>query len=235
MTVEVALVAKQLVREMFPQARAALLAGSAARGSMTTTSDLDIVVVLSGPPAPYRETIHYEDWTVELFVRDEASLTCWYEREVSAFHPVLATMIASGVVLRDQGGASQLQEEASAILDSGPRPLTDDELASRRYALTDNLLDLEVVEHDVDEHDAVASLVLSRTAELFLLSSGSWLGTGKWLVRRLRETNSEVATELMSAHRVAIVSGNSSRLIAVADLVLNRVGGRMTEGYKVSD
>ena len=54
-------------------------------------------------------------------------------------------------------------------------------------------------------------------------------------VRLLRETDSEVANELMSAHREAIVTGNPSRLVAITDLVLQRVGGRFAEGYKASD
>ncbi|WP_280273190.1 nucleotidyltransferase domain-containing protein [Nocardia wallacei] len=48
--------AEQLVRERFPEARAAWLGGSMADGTATATSDLDITVLLAGPPAPYRES-----------------------------------------------------------------------------------------------------------------------------------------------------------------------------------
>src|SRR3954453_13674836 len=66
--------ARAFVREAFPQARAAVLGGSAARGQATATSDLDIVVILDGPPAPYRETLRYGGWLVELFAKTPSPL-----------------------------------------------------------------------------------------------------------------------------------------------------------------
>jgi len=44
--------------ERFPDALAAMLAGSAGTALCTATSDLDILVFLGGPPAPFRETAH---------------------------------------------------------------------------------------------------------------------------------------------------------------------------------
>nr|WP_246462109.1 nucleotidyltransferase domain-containing protein [Nocardia transvalensis] len=70
-------VAEELVRDRFPDARAAWLGGSTATGTATATSDLDITVLLAGPPAPYRESLLYRDRPVELFVQTEASLE-WF-------------------------------------------------------------------------------------------------------------------------------------------------------------
>ncbi|MFC0627973.1 nucleotidyltransferase domain-containing protein [Kribbella deserti] len=67
-------VAARLVGERFPGALAAWLGGSVARGTATRTSDLEITVLLAGPPAPYRESLEYGGWPVELFVHTEASL-----------------------------------------------------------------------------------------------------------------------------------------------------------------
>lgn len=69
------------MRDRFPEALAAVLAGSTVTGVPTATSDLDIVVVLAGAPARYRETIIDGVRPVELFVRTETSLTYWCERE----------------------------------------------------------------------------------------------------------------------------------------------------------
>ena len=44
-------VARRLVEEEFPGARAAWLGGSVVRGDASPTSDLDITVLLDGPPA----------------------------------------------------------------------------------------------------------------------------------------------------------------------------------------
>jgi predicted nucleotidyltransferase len=50
-------VASELVAQRFPDARAAWLGGSVAPGTATSTSDLDITVLLAGPPAPMRESL----------------------------------------------------------------------------------------------------------------------------------------------------------------------------------
>jgi hypothetical protein len=224
-------VARRLIREQFCGARAAYLGGSASRGTSTTTSDLDIVVVLDGAPAPYRKTVRYGGWPVELFVHDETSLQYWYEREAVSWRPVLAQMVATGVVLLDGGVASYLQDEAAAQLIAGPRPLTDEELSSRRYLLTDILDDL-VSAVSEDERDIIAGVVLTRSAELFLLSQGSWLGAGKWLVRNLHGADPQMASRLMAAHRAAIITGEIAGLLAVSEDILDAVGGRLTEGYR---
>lgn len=49
--------ATRVVDTSFPTCRAAFLLTSVLSSRRTPTSDLDIVVVLDGPPAPYRETI----------------------------------------------------------------------------------------------------------------------------------------------------------------------------------
>ncbi|MEG8182705.1 nucleotidyltransferase domain-containing protein [Nocardia terpenica] len=67
-------IARHLVRERFPQARAAWLGGSSVTGNTTATSDLDVTVLLAGPPAPYRESLHHGDRPVELFVQTEETL-----------------------------------------------------------------------------------------------------------------------------------------------------------------
>jgi hypothetical protein len=47
--------ARQLVAACHPEASATFLGGSAVTARRTAYSDLDIVVLLAGDPAPYRE------------------------------------------------------------------------------------------------------------------------------------------------------------------------------------
>ncbi len=51
--------ARAVVDEHHPEARAAFLGGSVVTGRPTATSDLDIVVLLHGTPAPYRASLQY--------------------------------------------------------------------------------------------------------------------------------------------------------------------------------
>src|ERR1041385_4518889 len=65
--------ARALVRERYPQALWAVLAGSVLTAHRTAGSDLDLVVVLplGDPLAPRRESLVFRDWPAELVVHDE--------------------------------------------------------------------------------------------------------------------------------------------------------------------
>jgi hypothetical protein len=66
--------ASRLVEERFAQCRVAFLSNTVLSSRRTPTSDWDVVVVLDGPPAPYRETVRAHGWIVELFVHSKESL-----------------------------------------------------------------------------------------------------------------------------------------------------------------
>jgi hypothetical protein len=140
-------------------------------------------------------------------------------------------MLATG---RPLGGADveAVAIRARAHLDAGPIPWTAERIEHRRYVLTDAIDDVECV-RDADERDAVAGRLLLLSAELHLALAGRWQGTGKWLVRRLRESDPELTERLMAGHRAAVSSGDVSGLVAAADTVLDTCGGRLTEGYVV--
>jgi len=222
--------ARALVAERFPGAVAAVLAGSTVNGVPTVTSDLDIVVVLDGPPAPYRETIRAAGRPVELFVHTEDSLAYWYARDASDGHCTLAHMMATGAALTDDDRVSDLQASARRHVAAGPPVWTDAELAYRRYALTDALDDLAGAT-DQDERDVLASQITAMAAELALHTRGAWLGRGKWLVRQLRTSDARLCTDLMAAHRAAVSDGNTVPLTVICDRLLDEVGGRLTEGF----
>lgn len=223
--------AGRIVAERFPDARAAVLAGSAGEDRATAYSDLDIVVVLEGPPAPYRETIRAEGWPVELFVQTPESIEHFTTLERGQGYAILARMLAIGQPL---GGPDldRIQQEARAFLAAGPPTWSTEQIDYRRYLITDALDDLSGARDD-DERDAVANQLLTMAAELHLGAAGHWAGKGKWLLRFLRESDRELADRLYAGHRAVISSGDARGLIAVCDTVLAPLGGRLTEGFAV--
>lgn len=227
---DLAALARRIVAERYPQARAAVLAGSVAAGRATATSDLDIVV-LAGPEDRVREAIRVQGVPVELFVHTDESVAYWFEREREQGGCTLAHMLATGLPLAG-AEVEQVQELARRHLAAGPPAWTPELLEYRRFALTDSLDDL-AGSTDAGERDVVAGQVLVMAAELALGSRRAWLGTGKWLLRRLREDDPELADQLLAGHRSAVATGEVSRLIRVCDTVLDEVGGRLTEGFSV--
>jgi hypothetical protein len=91
--------ARALVGERFAGAPAAFLGGSVLSPLRTATSDLDIVIILAGPPAPYRESMRWRGWPVETFVHDAASLEHFFAKDAARRRPTLARMCSDGVIL----------------------------------------------------------------------------------------------------------------------------------------
>jgi hypothetical protein len=220
--------ARALVAERFPGAVAAFLGGGILSARRTATSDLDIVVVLPGPPAPYRESLRWRGWPVETFVHDADSLEYFVSKDRARRRPTLARMCTDGVVLAGaQDTTDQIRERGRALLAAGPPAPTSTELDLARYGLTDLLDDL-AGSTDPAETAVIGWHVWTATAEVGLLAGGHWLGSGKWLLRELRAADPELAERLVSA------IGDPALLTAVADEVLSRFGGRFWAGFRLS-
>ncbi|GAA4357665.1 nucleotidyltransferase domain-containing protein [Angustibacter luteus] len=228
--------ARALVLQRFPGARAAWLGGSIARGDATATSDLDVTVLLAGPPAPFRESLVSQGWPVELFVHDEGSLRHYCEKDQARRQPTIQRLVGESVVLLDTDGAGallagRLLAEAAA----GPRPLTEPELASARYTISDQLDDL-VGALDDDERLAVAVALHRSVGDLALTGRRRWTGTGKGQLRELRRLDADEGTtlagDLPAAVRAAAV-GEVAPLVRLADAVLEPHGGRLFDGHRV--
>lgn len=218
--------ARALVSERFPAALAAFLGGGVLSSRRTATSDLDIVVVLAGPPAPYRESLRWRGWPTETFVHDRESLAFFFAKDTARSRPSLARMCTDGVMLVGGGVAAEVRDEAQEVLAAGPPPATGTELEERRYVLTDLVDDL-AGSTDPGETAVIGWHVWMATAELALIQARAWLGSGKWLLRELRATDADLADRMVAA------IGDSRQLTDLADEVLDRVGGRYWSGYRV--
>ncbi|MFB7295052.1 nucleotidyltransferase domain-containing protein [Streptomyces rubiginosohelvolus] len=226
-------VARVLVLERHPDARAAFLGGSVLTSRRTARSDLDVVVLLDGPPAPYRESLRYRDWPVELFVHTEDSWHSFVTPEIAQRNSPLLWMCADGALLLDADGTgARMAETAKHLAAAGPPPVTGTALEDARYALTDLLDDFGAVT-DAGERLFVVAELVRRTGELALLTHGTWLGGGKWLARRLEPVAPDLAGRLDEAAQAAL-RGAPEGLTALVTDVLDAAGGPLWEGYRRS-
>ncbi len=229
-------VARTAVERWFPGARAAWLGGSAARGGWTATSDLDITVLLAGPPAPYRESTRLGGWPVELFVHTAASLAHYQAQDVARRQPTMLRLVGESVVLVDLDGVgTALRGDCRRQVALGPTPLTAAELASMRYRVTDLIDDLTGVT-DALERTAIATALWDTVLRLHLGAAGCWLGTGKGLVREVAGLDAVSGTDDARTFDRALrasLDGDVAPLVGAADRVLAPLGGRLFEGYRM--
>lgn len=227
-------VAARLVRNRWAKPVGAWLCGSHAAGAATTESDLDVVVVQESVE-PFRETLRYEGMLTELFVHTEASLAHWYAHDAAEYRCTLAHMIATGVPLMNEREVQQtqvaLQEAARQHVADGPRDRSVEELDAMRYHLSAAIDDLRGCTSPA-ESAFIATHLIDLAAGLELAATGSWTGAGKWLYRWLAAANPQLAAELASS--LARAYDDVQPLVTAADRVLERAGGRLQEGYRLS-
>lgn len=219
--------AHDVVRDLFPQAIWALLAGSVMTAHRTAGSDLDIVVLLpeGDPQAPHRDSRYFRGWPVELFVHDEVSLALYLAKDLPGRRPVMHRMVATGVPLA--GAPGQWRDRCARILAAGPEPLSDDERARMRYRLTDLLDDLTHAA-DPGERAVISAVAWIAAAEQALAMASHWTGGGKWLLRELRDLDADLAGRWLKAQ------GDPDAIAALMRFVLSRNGGPLFDGYRVA-
>lgn len=226
--------AQRILSAQFPDAMAAFLTGSALTPRRTSTSDLDIVIVLPGPPAPFRETIREYGWLIELFVQTRASIKYFSDLEIARHHATTLKMIVDGhILVSAQGEAERVQSEATNRLHKGPLALSIEEVRRRRYELTDQLDDF-IGASDPIELLFIGQQLVVGTSELALLSKSQWLASGKWLPRYLAESDPELSIQLFKAIESVITSGNKEPMKVAVLGILSRVEGPLAEGYRIS-
>ncbi|TCO23209.1 nucleotidyltransferase-like protein [Kribbella steppae] len=225
-------VARQLVTEQYPDARAAWLGGSVVRGDASATSDLDITVLLSGPPAPMRRSLEYGGWPVELFVHTEDSVAHFCAKDQQRWQPTMMRLVGESIVLVDtDGSGARLQQECLAVVAAGPRALTTAELDLLRYMITNLLDDLADASTD-DVRTAVASVLWQDAARLLLTGSRHWSGTGKGLLRELNAYDEQHGTD----HARVLIAGlrDTDVLVEEVQSILDQYGGRLFAGFELA-
>ncbi|PPK98588.1 nucleotidyltransferase-like protein [Kineococcus xinjiangensis] len=225
------LAARAVVDHRYPEAVAAVLAGSSARGEATPTSDLDIVVVLNGSGGSFRETLLHQGQVVEVFAYTGDEVRRWWDIDATAGRCTLAHMCAHGLLLHGEQTGQRMQHDARVFLAAGPPPVSGEELLLRRYRLTGAVDDLRDAT-DPGERQVIAAAVLLEAAELHLITQRQWRGQGKWLLRRLRAAAPALAERLLQAHHHVTSTGDAQPMVDAVEGVLLDSGGRLAEGYR---
>ncbi|NNG38905.1 hypothetical protein HJ588_06405 [Flexivirga sp. ID2601S] len=211
-----------------PDADIAFLGGSAATGHATATSDLTSWSC-SATAGRTRPTSRRARMTDNSSRRSSTArprsapgppaaapnaAPCWIALRPRAFRSPKAP--------RPRTGRPRRARSWQPAPPRSPAAETD----ARRYALTSLLDDLAEPRDDV-EAAVVAAATWREAAELALGLDRHWLGTGKWLLRALRESDETDRFGLIAAARLT----DRAQVAAAGHAVLDAAGGRLQEGH----
>lgn len=224
--------AREYVLKEYPNSVLAILAGSVVRGEGTETSDLDIVIITDSEELPYRKSVIYQKWPIELFVYNEKTYKEHCQRGVDQARPYLLSMMVEGIPIIDRDKNFHiLKREGEEILNLGPRELNEKEIENYRYMISDLLEDLK---GSVDNYESIfivnkLSFVLS---EFIMRLNRRWIGDGKWSYKVLRDFDDELAQVFTEAFSAFYSKSDKQRLVDFTEQILEPVGGVLFDGFK---
>lgn len=229
--------ARRFVALRYPQAGAALLAGSRARGEGGARSDYDVVLLFDSlPEGAWREKATFEGGTFQFFAHDPGTLSYFCRVVVvQSAVPSVPEMVVEGIALRGEGGAALASARALAArtLAAGPQPFQGGALRSRLYALTE-LVDILADGPPGAEMTAVGGALYPMLADFALRTGGGWSATIKRMPAALAELDPALADRFAAAFAALFGASDPAPVVALADSVLAPYGGRPQGGFRIA-
>lgn len=220
------------IQDHFPFCQAALLGGSVVRGEETSTSDLDIVVLLEDLTSEYRESLIAHGWPIEVFVHNSETIRHYFEMDRKRARPSLPRMVSEGIPILDHPIIPVLKEEANKLLRDGPPIWAPETVNMKRYFLSDAIDDFIGSPHR-GESLFIANSIAESLHEFVLRTNGHWIGKSKWIIRALNEFDPTFTQEFIQVFEEYYAYGEKESIIKLADSVLDAHGGRLFEGFSI--
>jgi hypothetical protein len=226
--------AHRFVASRHPDADAAVLAGSQARGEAVSGSDHDVVVFFSSMPAgAWRTMTLFEGRHFEVFAHDLKTLTHFCnEVDRPSGRPVLPILVIEGIAIWSRVPATldAARKISRETLRLGPPPLDETALRRQRYLITDLAVALRPGR---DKHLILAagSTLYTALADFALRAAGRWSAAGKALPRALAQMDGALASRFEAAFTALFAGGETAEVQMLVDMVLAPYGGRLREGF----
>lgn len=222
--------AKKFVKEEFPDCDIAFLAGSASKGEETTTSDLDIVIFDQSIGSDYRESYLLYNWKIEAFIHNDTTYLNQFDIDKETGRPILANMIAEGIIITDSGRSGEIKDSAQTFLQNGPSPLSESFIHASRYFIYDLLDDFQ----DCENHpEAIMTLntISLQLADFILRVHGQWVGRGKGLARSLQKFDERIYLEFFDSLDCYYKDGDKQPFISYVNDIYKPLGGPLYHGF----
>lgn len=213
--------------EATPGVLAVLFFGSAARGKVSPTSDIDLYAITE------RDTQRHlgrreSGVMLEVSFASIAQMRERLERET----PIIVHAFATGRLLFDRSGgaATLLCSEGAALWKQGPRRLTSSDVVRWRFHLTDRLYDLEGVPASTPGAILLAAESVQTAIAAYCAAHQLWLPSARRAVDALSDHDAAFADLVRECAERGFPRQDA---IDIVESVLSVLGGRL-ESYDTS-
>ena len=125
-----------------------------------------------------------------------------------------------------------IRASARVFLDGGPPEWSAEDLANSRYFITDLVEDIRSP-RSRSELPSPLTRLYPMAATHYFRSQRLWSAKGKFIPRRLREIDAEVADEFVSAFHAAFEDGVVEPVIRFCEQLLAPAGGWLFSGHRL--
>lgn len=223
--------AKKFANEKFPNSDFVLLAGSAARGEETDTSDLDIIIFDAAIENSYRESFILYDWKIETFIHNYSSYLKQFELDRDIGRPILATMIVEGKIIKDHTKITEVKSKAEKFIEDGPAPLSEQFINASRYFMYDLLDDFQ--DSQIREEELITlNTITIQLVDFILRLNSQWSGRGKGLARAFKKYDEQLYNRFFESLDAYYKRGEKKPLINFVNDIYKPLGGPLFDGFK---
>lgn len=191
---------QKLIKERYVDARAVFWAGSVSEGLGTSASDLDLVIVFEEVAHAYREAFIYDAWPIDAFIHDIDTLRYFFEESrVGNGISGLNHMILNGrMVTKPNAFSENIKTLAGKFLKAGPSAWTQAQIDKERFLITDILDDIKFSKNKEEQITSAVHL-FEPLLQFYFRCQKKWSASGKSLMRLLKQENSQLAEEWITA------------------------------------
>jgi hypothetical protein len=127
--------------------------------------------------------------------------------------------------------SARLKQSARELLEAGPPPWDAEELALRRYRLTDWVDDMRYP-RSAEELVATGAWLYQDVAEFYFRTRGLWSAHSKTIPRRLRKADALFAEKFLRAFDALFADKRPEPAVSLVEELLEPFGGLLFEGFR---
>lgn len=214
---EVKEISLNFLSEYIPTCHAAMITGSASTSEMTSTSDIDILILDNNITRDYFETIYYQNYKIDCIIMPLVSIESILNEERERNSIVYIGMLSKGVVIKDTfKSLTKLKDYATILKEMGPTPATAQikkMVLFQAYNLYEDLL----VERDFSETLYIAIDLFQQLIRLNSVFHNHWTSNkGKWRFRYLNQFDEKFTANITDSFRKIISEQDKSDFLHFA-------------------
>jgi hypothetical protein len=229
--------ARRFVALRYPEAQAAVLAGSRARGGGRPDSDYDVFLLFRHlPEGAWREKAWFEGQAFELFGHDPGTLSYFCRTMVARSGvPSVPEMVADGIVLVGGGSAAfaSAREMAARTLAAGPPPFDPATKRARLSALTE-LRETLAGCPPGPSLISVGAALYPVLVDFTLRTAGAWSASVKRMPAALSALDPALGDRFADAFAALFAAADPAPVLALADSIMARHGARPGDSFRIA-